>query len=70
MDNSKDSKTGLTLKDKILIFFFGVLFVMFVGYQYLYNLPGTEKQKRQGIILYYAGILFWVLVVVIIFCFS
>ncbi len=64
MTNPKESKKGLTLTDKILIFFFGVLFVMFFGYQYLYNLPGTEKQKRQGIILYYLGILFWVLVVV------
>lgn len=63
---TKNSKEELDTLDKILIFFFGIIFVMIVGYQYFYNLQGSNKKKKQGLILYYSGILFWISILVIV----
>ena len=57
-------KTKLAMKDKIQIFFFGMVWVVVFRYQYFYNLPGTEKDKRKFIRLYYGGIVFWALFVI------
>ncbi|WP_111682674.1 hypothetical protein [Winogradskyella tangerina] len=68
--NTSNEHTGLKTTDKALIFFFGIFLVLFAGNHYVYNLPGTKKQKQQGIIYYYLGLLFYILCIVGIYYFS
>ena len=67
---SEHNNRGLKTADKILIFFFGIFLVIFAGNRYLYNLPGTKKQKQQGITWYYLGLLFYAVCIIGVFYFS
>jgi len=69
MKNLDDKKDGINVTNKVLLFFFGILFVIIVGNQYFYNMPGTKRQKKELLICYYVGILFWCVVLGILFYF-
>lgn len=55
------SKSSLKIGHKLLIFFGGIFFVLFAGSKYFTKIPGaTAKEKNLALILYYLGILFWI----------
>ena len=54
---------GLSDDIKIKIFFFGVFAIILAGPRYFYNQSGTKRQKRENIIYYTAGVIFWIVLV-------
>lgn len=63
MNNSSKLKT----KDKILIFFFGAVIVLFGGAKLFSDFSGTGKKKKQTMTLYYAGLVFWLLIAIAVY---
>ena len=52
-------KNEIKLSQKLLIFFFGIFFVLIAGRQYFALLSGSIEQKNQLLKLYYLGLIFW-----------
>ncbi|NQZ45845.1 MAG: hypothetical protein HRT65_16190 [Flavobacteriaceae bacterium] len=48
-------------KDNIILFFFGIFFVLLLGRHYFANLKGSPEQKNQLLKWYYLGLVFWCL---------
>jgi hypothetical protein len=61
------SKTGLSETEKWKTFFFGPFIILVAGTRVFYNLPGNEKQKKQTITYFIAGVLFWIFIGVSIY---
>ena len=61
---SEIPEKGLSSDTKTKIFFFGVFAIILAGPQYFYNQTGTKRQKRENIIYYVAGVIFWVILLV------
>ncbi len=68
MDKNNLPKTSLSLSHKLLIFFGGIFIVLFSGFGYFDKLPGNNKKEKYiGIILYYAGFVFWIWLIGLIY---
>ena len=63
------SNEGLTKSDKQIAFYFGIFIILITGTRVFYNLPGTDKQKKQTLLYYLAGLLFWIFIVILIIIF-
>ena len=53
----KQKEVEITTKEKITMFFFGVIFVLLLGKQYFANLAGSNDAKAQLLKWYYLGLL-------------
>lgn len=61
-----EQEKGLTETEKLKMFFFGFIIVIISGTRVFYNLPGNTTQKRQTLIYYISGLLFWIILIGII----
>lgn len=65
--NRKKANHSLSLKEQIIMFFFGIVFVTILGRQYFANLGGSVEDKSRLMKVYYLGLLFWFVVIGVIF---
>ena len=58
------SAQSIPRKDKIIIFFFGTIFVLLIGKHYFANLGGSPGEKSVLLKWYYFGLAFWLCIIV------
>ncbi len=61
--NQNKEKHTLSLREQIIMFFFGIIFVSILGKHYFANLGGSVEDKSRLLKVYYLGLVFWACII-------
>ncbi|PIB30621.1 hypothetical protein [Maribacter sp. 4G9] len=66
MTKKKNTELGVQPKEKMIMFFFGIVFVLMLGKHYFANLGGSTDEKAELLKWYYFGLAFWIILICVL----